>query len=182
MSLGDQLAALLHPVRAQQLGPAEDDRGGALHLIQEELAEVLHIHPALARVHHGGAPPDLDLRVPLLRPLHRRQDLAELADAGGLHQDPIRVIGIDQLIDRPLKIPRQGAADAAGVQLRHGNPRVLHEAAVNSDLPVFVFQQHDLFLPQTARQQLFDQRRFSRSQKTGNYIDFNHTLSSFSPL
>ncbi len=46
------------------LGPAEEDSGGVLHLVVEELSKVLHIDLALHRVHHGdkavqfqGAPP-----------------------------------------------------------------------------------------------------------------------------
>ena len=84
------------------------------------------------------------------------------------------MIGIDQLIHSGLEIPGQGAADAAGVQLGDGDAGVLHETAVDPDLAVFVFQQHDLLVPEAAGEQFFDERGFPGSEKTGDYIDFYH--------
>ena len=114
-----------------------------------------------------------------LRLFHGGQDLAELADAGGLHQDPVRVIGVDQLVHRGLEVPGQGAADAARVQLGHGDAGVLHEAAVDADLAVFILQQHDLFVPEAAGQQFPDERGLARAQEAGDYIDFYHFSVSF---
>ena len=166
MHFGNQETALFHPVRRQQLRPAENHGGRALHLIQEELPEVFHIHPAFARVHNRGAAADFNIRVPFLRLLHGGKDLAQLSDAGRLHQNPIRMIGVNQLIDRRLKISRQGAADAARVQFRHSDSRILHKTAVNADFTVLILQQHHFFPAQAAGQQLPDQRRLSRTQKT----------------
>ena len=174
MGFGDQLAALFHPVRIQQLGAAEDDRGSALHLVQEELAEVLHIHAALAGVHHGGTSAGLNIRVALFRFFHRGENLAQLADAGGLHQDAVRMIGVDQLVHSGLEVTRQGAADAAGVQLRHRDAGVLHEAAVNADFTVFVLKQHNLFILQAAAQQFFDQCCLTGSEEAGDHVYFYH--------
>ena len=181
MGFGDQLAALFHPGGVQQLGAAEDDRGGALHLVQEEFAEVLHIHPALAGVHHGGAAAGLNIRVAFLGLFHSGEDLAQLADAGGLHQDPVRMVGIDQLVHRGLEVPGQGAADAARVQLGHGNAGVLHEAAVDTDLAVFILQQYDLLVPETAGQQFFNQCCLAGSQEAGDHIYLYHETVSFFP-
>ena len=179
MRLRDQLAALLHPVRGQELRAAEDHGGCTLHLVEEEFAEVLHIHAALAGVHDGGAAADLDVRVAFLRLLHGGEDLAELAHAGGLHEDPVRVVGVDQLVDRGLEVARQGAADAAGVQLGHGDAGVLHEAAVDPDLAVFVLQQHHLFIPEAAGQQFFDKSGLSRSEKARDHVNFYHGCIPF---
>ena len=89
------------------------------------------------------------------------------------------MVGIDKLVHRSLEIPGQGAADAAGVQLGDGDPGVLHEAAVDTDFTVFVFQQDHLFVPEAAGEQFFDQGGFSGAEEAGDDIDFNHFTSFF---
>ena len=87
------------------------------------------------------------------------------------------MIGVDQLVDGLLEIARQRAADAAAVELGHGDAGVLHEAAVHAHFAVFIFQQDHLFAAHRARDQLFDQRGFARAQETGNNIDLYHGKS-----
>ena len=174
MGFCDQLAAFFHAVGIQQLGTAEDHGGGALYLVQKEFAEILHIHPAFAGVHHRGAPADFDVRMTGFCFFHSGENLAQLAHAGGLHEDPVGMISIDQLVHRSLEIPGQGAADAAGVQFGYSNAGILHEAAVNPDLAVFILQQNNFFAAETAGQQFFDQRGFSRAEEPGDNIDFYH--------
>ena len=84
------------------------------------------------------------------------------------------MIGVNQLVDRSLEVAGQGAADAARIQFRHGNARVLHESAVNSDLTVFVLQQDDLFFLQAACQQLLNQRCLTGAKEAGDNIYFYH--------
>ena len=181
MLLCDEGAALFHPVGAQQLRAAEDDGGGILHLIQEELTEVLHVHPALARVHHGGAAADDHLGVAGLALLHRRDNLAQLAHAGGLHQNTVGIVFGDQLVDGLLEVTGQGAADAAAVQLVHDDARILHEAAVHADLAIFIFQQNDLLALEGTRQQLLDEGRLARAQEAGDNVDLDHVASLLLP-
>ena len=83
-------------------------------------------------------------------------------------------VRVDQLGQRVGKVAHQRAADAAGVQLRHLNAGILHEAAVDADLAVFVLQQNHLFVAERSGEQLLNQRRLARSEKTGNNIYLRH--------
>jgi len=90
------------------------------------------------------------------------------------------MIGIDQFVDRLLEISGEGAANAAGIQFRYGDPGVLHEAAVNTDFAVFIFQQDHFFFGDGTAQQFFNQRGFACAEKTGNNVYLYHFL--FTPL
>jgi hypothetical protein len=175
-----QRAALLDALRGQQLRTAENHRRARLNLVEEELAEVLHIHAALARVHNGRAAGHNEVAVAFLRALDGSEDFAQLAHAGRLNQQAVRMILRNQVINRLLEVAHQRAADAAGIQLINDDARILHKAAVHADFAIFIFQQDDFFLRNAARQQLFDERRFARAQKTRNNVDLNH--SRFSPI
>ena len=175
-----QRAALLDALRGQQLRAAENHRRARLNLVEEELAEVLHIHAALARVHNGCAAGHNEVAVAFLRALDGGEDFAQLAHAGRLNQQAVRMILRNQVIDRLLEVAHQRAADAAGIQLINDDARILHKAAVHADFAIFIFQQDDFFLRNAARQQLLDERRFARAQKTRNNVDLNH--SCFSPI
>ena len=69
-----QRAALLDALRGQQLRAAENHRRARLNLVEEELAEVLHIHAALARVHNGRAAGHNEVAVAFLRALDGGED------------------------------------------------------------------------------------------------------------
>ena len=180
MLLFHQRTALLDALRGQQLRAAENHRRARLNLVEEELAEVLHIHAALARVHNGRAAGHNEVAVAFLRALDGSEDFAQLAHAGRLNQQAVRMILRNQVINRLLEVAYQRAADAAGIQLINDDARILHKAAIHADFAIFIFQQNDFFLRNAARQQLFDERRFARAQKTRNNVDLNH--SHFSPI
>ena len=180
MLLFHQRTALLDALRGQQLRAAENHRRARLNLVEEELAEVLHIHAALARVHNGRAAGHNEVAVAFLRALDGSEDFAQLAHAGRLNQQAVRMILRNQVINRLLEVAHQRAADAAGIQLINDDARILHKAAIHADFAIFIFQQDDFFLRNAARQQLFDERRFARAQKTRNNVDLNH--SRFSPI
>ena len=173
MGLLDQGAALFHPVRAEHLGAAEDDGIGGLDLIEEELAEILHVHAALAGVHHGGAAGDFHLGVMLLALVHRIDDFAQLAHTAGLDDEAVRIVLFDQLIHRLAEVAHQGAADAAGIQLVHDHAGILHKGAVHAHIAVFVLQQDHLFALDGG-QQLLDQGGLARPQEAGNDVDLDH--------
>ena len=180
MLLFHQRAALLDALRGQQLRAAENHRRARLNLVEEELAEVLHIHAALACVYNGRAAGHNEVAVAFLRALDGSEDFAQLTHAGRLNQQAVRMILRNQIIDRLLEVAHQRAADAAGIQLINDDARILHKAAIHADFAIFIFQQDDFFLRNAARQQLFDERRFARAQKTRNNVNLNH--SCFSPI
>ena len=175
-----QRTALLDALRGQQLRAAENHRRARLNLVEEELAEVLHIHAALARVHNGRAAGHNEVTVAFLRALDGGEDFAQLAHAGRLNQQAVRMILRNQVINRLLEVAHQRAADAAGIEFIDDDARILHKAAIHADFAIFIFQQDDFFLRNAARQQLLDERRFARAQKTRNNVDLNH--SCFSPI
>ena len=75
----------------QLLGPGEDDGAGGLDLVIVELAEVLHVDLHLGGVRHGDEAVELQLGILGGGILHRHDDVAELAHAGGLDEDAVRV-------------------------------------------------------------------------------------------
>ena len=173
VALAQQRDGLLDAVGRRGLGTAEDDGLGGLDLIVEELAEVLHVKAALGHVGHSGAALELDL-VGLGAVDDDLADVGQLADAGGLDQDAVGMVGVDQLGQCVGEITHQRAADAAGIELGHLDAGILHEAAVNADLAVFVLQQHNLFALERTAEELLDQRGLARAEETGNDIYLRH--------
>ena len=138
-----------------QLRPAQDDGAGALHLVVEELAEVLHVDSGFLGVHHGGEGVEQDIVA--VDPLHGADHVGELAHARGLDEDPVRGVLGEDLLQRPAEVAHQRAADAAGVHLVHLDARVLHERAVDADLAELVLDQHQLLSLIRFRDQLLDE-------------------------
>ena len=179
---GDQAGMVVQPLQKLRgcqnllggsgVGAAHDDQVGILHLVIEELAEVAHVHPALARVHHRHLGADLCA-------FHAGDGLchvAELAHAGGLNDDPVRGVVRHHLFQRLGEVAHQGAADAAGVHLRDLHPGVLQKAAVNGDLAELVLDQHQLFALIGLGNQLADQGRLTGAQKAGKNVYLGHGL------
>ena len=160
---------LAHALRA-----AEQNRAGVFNLVEEELAEVLDVHAALARIRDGHKAAHLGLRDVLFHALDRADHVGELAHAARLDQDAIRVILVDHFAQRLAEVAHQRAADAAGVHLRHLDAGLLHKAAVNADLAEFVFNQNDLLAGKRLFKQFLDQRRLARAKKAGKNINFRH--------
>ena len=148
--------------RARSVGAAHDDEVGVLYLIVEELAEVAHVHAALARIDDS----DLCADVCTLDLLHGMRHVAELADAGRLDDDTIRCVLLHDLLERLRKVADQRAADAAGIHFGYLNAGVLQETAVNCDLAEFVLDKNELFVFVALSYQLADERSFARAEKT----------------
>ena len=180
--LAHQLGGLFQLFLAHQLRAAENDGLRALDLIDKEFSKVFEIHFALSGVHNGGAAGEMNFAVLLFLLLHHAADVGQLAHAAGLDDQAVGMIFFNQLADGLGEIARQRAADAAGVQLGNLNAAILHEAAVNADLAVFVFQQDALLARERFLQQLFNQRRFSRAQEAGNDGNLRHKNTLFEPF
>ena len=157
--------------------PGQDDGGGGLHLVVVEFAEVLHIDLDLARVHHGYGVAQGHFIIHDL--LHRADDIGQLAHAGGLDEDPVGVVLLDDAIQRLAEVAHQGAADAAGVHLGDLNARVLQKAAVNADFTEFILNQHDLLTLVGLGNQLLDQGSLAGSQEAGVNVNFRHYNLTF---
>ena len=160
---------LAHALRA-----AEQDGAGVFNLVEEEFAEVLDVHAALARIRDGHKAAHLGFRDILLHALDGADDVGELADAARLDEDAIRMILVDNLTERLAEVAHQRAADAAGVHLRHLNTGFLHEAAVDTDFAELVFNEDDFLAGKRLFKQLLNQRRFTRAEEAGKNINFRH--------
>ena len=131
------------------LGFGKNDAGCSCDLIVKEFLEIPVIHFAASCVDHSAVavqfnPADC---------FHCPQDIGKLSDPGRLNDDPVRMIGIDDLLQRLLKITFQGAADAAAVYLADLNAGLLQESSVNADFAEFIFYKDYLL----AMENIFDQ-------------------------
>ena len=155
------------------IGTGQNDGRSSLHLVVVELAEVLHIHLDLARIGNRYRVAQGNLVVGHF--VHRADDVGQLAHTGGLNENPVRVILLDDLLQSLAEVTHQRAADAAGVHLGNVDTRILEETAVNADFAELVFNQHQLLSLVAFGNQLFDQSRLAGSQKSGKNIDFCHS-------
>ena len=160
--------------------PGQDDGGGGLHLVVVELTEVLHIDLDLARVYHGYGVAQGHFLIHDL--LHRADDIGQLAHAGGLDENPVGVVLLDNIGQRLAEIAHQGAADAAGVHLGDLNARILQKAAVNADFAEFVLDQHDFLTLVGLGNQFLDEGSLAGSQEAGVNVNFRHNISPFQML
>ena len=157
---------------------AQDDRVRVLDLVVVEFAEVLHIHLALVRV--GNRREAVQHDVLHVQVLHGADHVAELADAGRLDQDAVRVELREHLLQRLAEVADEAAADAAGIHLGDLNAGVLQKAAVDRDLAELVLDQDELFAPKRLRDQLLDQRRLAGAEEAGKKCRFlSYAQTSF---
>ena len=157
------------------LGPGENDGAGRLHLVVVELAEVLHIDLHLGGVHHGDKAVEPQLRHIRDGVLHRHDDIRQLAYAGGLDENAVRVELVRHLLQRLVEVPHKGAADAPGGHLGDLHAGLLQKAAVNADLAELVFNQHQLLPGEGLGEQLFDEGGLASPQEAGDNVDFCHS-------
>ena len=164
---------------AHLLGPGEDDGAGGLDLVVVELAEVLHVDLHLGGVRHGDEAVQLHVVGLIGGVLHRHDHVGQLAHAGGLDEDAVRVELSLHVLQRLVEVPHQGAADAPGGHLADLHAGLLQKAAVNADLAELVLDQHQLFAGKGLRQQLFDKSGLAGAKEAGDNINFGHGIKSF---
>ena len=151
-------------------GAAQDDGSGGFDLVIVEFAEVAHVDLAFSSVCHGHGIAQLHGLAGDLP--DGAQNIAELAHAGRLDQNAVRMVLLDHLRQGFAEIAHQGAADTAGVHLPDFDAGFLQKATVNADLAEFVFDQDKLLILVSFRDHLADQRGFSGAQKAGVHINF----------
>ena len=164
----------------QLLGPGQDDGAGGLDLVVIELAEVLHIHLHLAGVGHGDKGVQPHIRNIRHGVLHRHDDVAELAHAGGLDEDAVRLELLLYLPQGLAEVAHQGAADAARGHFGDLDTGVLQKAAVDADLAELVFDQHQLLALICLLHHLLDEGGLTCAQETGHDVNFCHNSTFFS--
>ena len=156
---------------------AQNDGVCVLDLVVIELAEVLHVHFALVCIGNGGEA--VQRNVFHVQVLHGTDHIAQLAYAGRLDQNAVRVVGLQHLTQRLAEVAHKAAADAALAHLGDFNAGVLQKAAVNGNLAELVFDEDELFALKSFGDQLADQRGFACAEEAGKNIDFRHILMPF---
>ena len=156
----------LYPGLRYGIGTAHDDEVGVLHLIVEELAEIAHIHAALAGVDDGH----LRAYVRALNAFNGPGHVGQLAYARRLDEYAVRRIVVHNFFERLGEVAHQRAADTAGVHLGDLHSGVLQEASVNGDLAELVFDKDELPVPVAFINKLTDQRGLSGAEKAGENV------------
>ena len=155
-----------------RIGPGQNDGGSSLNLVVVELAKVLHIDLDLASIHHCHGEAQGNIGIGDL--LYSGDHIGQLAHAGRLDNNAVRVVLADNLGQGFAKIAYQGAADAAGIHFSDVDARVLKEAAINADLTELVFNEDQLLSSICFLNHLFDQSGLACAQKAGININFCH--------
>ena len=154
------------------IGAGEDDGGSGLHLVVVELTEVLHIDLDLAGIHNGHGEAQGHILIHDL--LHGSDHIGQLAHTGGLNDDAVGVILLDDLGQGLAEVAYQGAANAAGVHLGNVDARILEETAVDADLAELIFNEHQLLAGVGFLDHLLDQSGLAGTEEAGINIDFCH--------
>ena len=142
VELADHRKSLSELVLGELLGTAEYDGLCSFYLVLVELAEVLHIHLDLGRVNYGCV--GVEYEIVALNVHDSLEHVRQLADAGRLDKDTIRVELLKHLRQSLAEITYQRAANAALVHFCYLYAGVLHEAAVNADLAELILDKHQL--------------------------------------
>jgi hypothetical protein len=77
-------------------------------------------------------------------------------------------------VQRLAEITGQAAANAPGIHLVHGHTGILQKAAVNADLPKFIFNENQFFPRIALGNELFDEGGLTGSQEAGNNVNSCH--------
>ena len=153
------------------IGTGQDDGTGGFHLIVIELTEVLHVDLDLTGIYHSHGVAQLNAVARDL--LNSSHHIGQLTDTGGLDDDPVGVILLDDLGQRLAEVAHQAAANAAGVHFSDVDAGVLQEAAVNADLTEFIFDEDQLFAAIGFLDHFLDQRGLACAEETGININFH---------
>lgn len=95
--------ALLQLFICHTLGSAYHDSPCMLHLVIEEFTEILHIHLAFLSIHYNDGTVNVNIRGSC-HIFHSLYHIGKLTHTGGLNQNPIRPIGIQNLLQSRTKV------------------------------------------------------------------------------
>ena len=161
--------------RGGGFGVRQNNTTCILHLIVEELTEILHIHLALPCIYHSGKAVQ---NCPFGGgALHGADDVGELTHARGLDEDTIRSVLSQHLRQRLTEVSYKGAADTARIHLIDLDACLRKKAAVDTDLTEFVLDKDKLLTCVGLGDELLDKGCFTGAEKAGENINFSHNGS-----
>ena len=157
------------------VGMGENDATGVLHLVIEELAKILHVHLALARINNRGKA----VQYGTLGggTLYGADHVGELTHTRRLDQNTVGGILGQHLGQGLAEVAHQRAADTSRVHFVDLNACLGQKAAVDADLAEFILNQHQLLTCVGFGDELFDEGGFTGTQKAGENVDFGHDES-----
>ena len=158
-------------------GSGQNDSISSLNLIIVELAKVLHIHFHLTGIHHSNSISQGHLFIGDL--IDSSDHIGQLAYTGGLDDNAIRVILLDDLCQGAAKVAYKAAANAAGIHFCNIDAGVLQEATIDADLTEFVFNQYQFLSTIALLDHFLDQGCLTCTKKAGIYIDLRHFSYTF---
>ena len=120
VDLANQLNGLVNLLLVCDIRPGEHNGLCILHLVVEELTEVLDVELRLLHIDQRdrGIASDREFFLDIRDSAHH---IRELADTGGLNDHAVRRILCEDFLQRAREIADERAADAAGVHLPHLN-------------------------------------------------------------
>ena len=154
------------------IGTGQDDGRCGLHLVVIELTEVLHVDLYLTGVYNSHGVAQCHFVAHDL--VHSADNIGQLANAGGLDENPVGMVLLNDLLQSLAKVTHQGAADAAGVHLGNVDAGILQEAAVNADFAELIFDEHQLLTGIGLLDHFFNQSSLACTQEATVNIDFCH--------
>ena len=158
-------------------GAGQDDGGCGFDLIIIKLAKILHVDLDLTGISHSYLVANDHIVTGHL--LDRRNHIAELAHAGGLDDNAIGVVLLDDLGQRLAEVAHQRAADAAGIHFGDIDAGILQETPVNADLAEFIFDQHQVFTLVGLLDHFLDKGGLTGAEEAGINVNFGHKDASY---
>ena len=171
--LSQQLHGSIQLLLRDGIGTGQDDGGSRLDLVVVELTEVLAVDLHLTGVNHSYGVTQGHFLVGHL--VHSTDDIGQLANAGGLNQNPVRMVLVNHLLQSLAEVAHQGAADAAGVHLGDVDAGILQETAVNADLAEFVLNQNQLLTGIGLFDHFLNEGGLACTQEATVNINFGHS-------
>jgi hypothetical protein len=166
----EQLGGGQNLVGGSGVGAAHNDKVSIGNLVIKELAEVAHIHAALAGIHNS----DLCANLGTVNSGDSSCHIAELAHTGGLNNYTVGSIVLHNLFQSLGKVANQSAANAARVHLCNFNAGILQKATINGNFAELIFNQYQLLALISLAYKLANKRGLTGTKKAGKYVYFSH--------
>ena len=176
--IADNIQRQLYLFGARLIGSCQQYAVGVKNLVLVKLTEILSVHLAFCAVHNGYA--GIYAYIVVLGIIDCRDNVRQLAHAGGLNNDSVGLIGFDRFLERLGEIAHQATADTAGVHLGNLDAALLQKSAVHTYLTELVLDKHQLLALEHIADKSLYKSCFSRTQKAGNYINLCHFTFLFS--
>ena len=112
----DQLDGFLYLFLIRHIGTTQNDRSCIGDLIREKFSEISQIHLAFFNIGHSSIAVQYNITF-IFYVFYGFDNVGQLTNAGGLDDDPVRMILFHHFNQRCAKVSYQRTADTAGIHL-----------------------------------------------------------------